>query len=127
MRIYSLGHPYPFDELYPEAEVIRDYKFSGEFKPPGILVLWGGEDIHPSFYNRPNVCSYVGFSPSMRDQIEAKLFARAVEAGLTVVGVCRGAQLGCALSGGILVQNITGHVSSHRMTTIKIGRASCRE
>lgn len=46
------------------------------------------------------------------------MFTKAQKAGLLIVGICRGAQLGCALSGGILVQHTTGHGHSHRITTI---------
>lgn len=49
---------------------------------------------------------------------EVKLFLKAKEAGLFIVGICRGAQLGCALSGGILVQDVDGHGFSHRITTV---------
>lgn len=85
---------------------------------PGILIIWGGADIHPSFYNRPNLGSYVGNSASQRDETEARLFAEAVAKNIPIFGVCRGAQLGCALSGGILIQHIGGHGHSHRMTTV---------
>lgn len=85
---------------------------------PGILILWGGGDIHPSLYGRKNQGSFVGNFPSLRDQTEAKLFAQAVKANIPILGVCRGAQLGCAMSGGILVQHVEGHGMSHRITTV---------
>jgi hypothetical protein len=119
VKIYSALYNtfQPLKSFYPGAEFIH----AGPDTPleaPGILVIWGGSDIHPALYHKENVASHVGGSPSIRDQAEAKLFAKAVEAGLVIFGVCRGAQLGCALSGGILVQDVSGHGHDHRMTTI---------
>ena len=85
---------------------------------PGILIIWGGSDIHPSLYLRDNVGTYTGETLSLRDQAEAKLFSKAVEAGLLILGICRGAQLGCALSGGILIQDVSNHCRDHLITTI---------
>lgn len=108
----------PFNSFYPDAECIPVIEPEKITDADGALIIWGGADIHPSFYNRPNIRSYVQLNPSQRDQVEARLFARAVELGMPIIGVCRGAQLGCALSGGVLVQDVTGHGSDHRMITI---------
>ena len=89
-----------------------------ELEGPGALIIWGGSDIHPSLYLRENVATYTGNTLSARDQAEAKLFSKAVDAGLLILGVCRGAQLGCALSGGILIQDVHGHNNDHLVTTI---------
>lgn len=118
MKLYSALYRdfTPLDTYYPTFEKVHA-KRDTELEAPGILILWGGGDIHPSFYNRSNQGTYAGTSPSIRDQDEAALFAKAQKAGLFILGVCRGAQLGCALSGGILIQDVGGHGSSHRVTT----------
>ena len=69
------------------------------------IVFEGGSDIHPSLYNNPNTDIFVGDTPSNRDRIELGAFKHAVDQGALVIGVCRGAQLACALAGGKLVQN----------------------
>ncbi len=92
---------------------------SDDLTGPGALIIWGGSDIHPSYYLRDNVHTYASAWPSERDQAEAKLFAKAVDAGLVILGVCRGAQLGCALTGGILVQHVSGHEhGNHLIATV---------
>lgn len=118
MKIYSAVYREfsPLDSFYPEFECIQLKDGDATITGPGILVIWGGGDIHPSLYNRPNQGSQVGNAPSMRDMTEAKLFAKAVDAGVFILGVCRGAQLGCAMSGGFLVQDVDGHGWSHRVT-----------
>lgn len=88
-----------------------------KLKTPGLLVIWGGSDIHPSIYGRENMGSYVLNSPSLRDQVEMKLCAQAIKREIPILGVCRGAQLLCALAGGILVQDVSGHEYGHRVST----------
>lgn len=82
------------------------------------LILWGGEDISPALYNQPVVHARAGHMPSARDVIETNLFNKAVDLGIPIIGVCRGAQLACALSGGTLFQHIQGgHHQDHKVET----------
>ena len=81
------------------------------------IVFEGGSDIHPSLYNNPNTDSFVGDTPSNRDRIELGAFKHAIDQGALVIGVCRGAQLTCALAGGKLVQHVTNHGGQHPVTT----------
>ena len=84
----------------------------------GFLVLWGGEDISPSIYGaKNNPHTYASETPSLRDRLEMNLAAAAQEMGLLIVGICRGAQLMCALSGGKLIQHCYGHHSTHNIVT----------
>ena len=108
----------PFSDFFPEAEKEVVYP-EDKLDPNGFLIIWGGGDIHPSLYGRPNVASQVGATPSARDFAEVALFKQAQLAGVPIVGVCRGAQLACALNGGILVQDIDGHFNTHPITTIE--------
>src|SRR3990167_4527154 len=119
LKLYSALYDeyYPFDEILPEWDRVcatQNTKLQG----PGALIIWGGSDIHPSWYLRDNVHTYSGHMPSPRDMAEAKLFAQAVDAGLLILGICQGAQLGCALTGGILVQHVDGHERDHQVITI---------
>jgi len=84
----------------------------------GMLILWGGEDISPALYGQDVVHARAGRLPSHRDLIEKALFEQAVKLGIPVIGVCRGAQLACALSGGKLFQHIQGgHHGEHLVET----------
>lgn len=84
----------------------------------GVLILWGGADISPSIYNQPVVKAQAQSYPSPRDVIEVSLYRKAVELGILIVGICRGAQLACALSGGTLYQHIDGgHHDNHEVET----------
>ena len=119
MNLYSAL----YDEFFPFDGFLSEWKRKcvgpdDDLKGPGALIIWGGSDIHPSLYLRDNIHTYSGNSLSLRDAAEAKLFAKAVDVGLIILGICRGAQLGCALTGGILVQHVTGHERDHLITTI---------
>lgn len=84
-----------------------------EIEDADLLVLPGGADIDPSWYghkqNRRTSCS------KARDEREVTLFREAVKRGIPIVGICRGAQLSCALSGGLIIQDVSGHTRSHEM------------
>lgn len=89
-----------------------------KLKPDGALILWGGEDIATSYYNEMPTRARAYVEPSARDRIEAAMFNTAVQLGMPIIGICRGAQLGCALSGGSLFQHLEGgHHSNHEVKT----------
>jgi hypothetical protein len=105
---------YPFDRMGERVEVARDARQMTE--PDSMLVIWGGADIHPDFYNHPkSVTTYPG---GKRDVLEFELMRKAVAMGIPIMGVCRGAQALCALAGGFLLQDVRGHAGhEHRITT----------
>jgi len=82
----------------------------------GLVGFGGGADIHPSLYHSNNVASMVGNATSARDELEQLLFAECVKRKIPMFGICRGAQLVCALSGGKLVQDVEGHGGMHTLT-----------
>src|SRR5690606_27873987 len=63
----------------------------------GLVVFTGGEDVDPSVYGEKNVASY---SNLRRDNEEVLLWSLARANNIPIGGICRGAQLICALSGG---------------------------
>lgn len=88
-------------------------------EPNSILVLHGGADISPSIYNQPvSKYTHATATPSIRDEREVALAKRAIKMGIPIFGICRGAQLSCALAGGTLVQHTNGHGhGTHRLQT----------
>ena len=74
-----------------------------------LLVLWGGEDISPSIYKQEKVLAQAGNHPSPRDKCEINLARAAIQEGIPILGICRGAQLLCALGGGSLYQHVDNH------------------
>lgn len=98
-----------------KAQVFGDLSDYGDLRGFDLIAFGGGEDIHPKLYNHSNVASRVGHDLSRRDIIERAIFTEAVKAGVPMVGICRGAQLVCALSGGSLIQDVTAHGMTHEL------------
>ncbi len=108
---------YPFDALPFVSEVVAADDPASLTKDD-MLVIWGGEDISPALYNKP-VSRFTGAGalPSRRDRIEWALMQRAKELGVPIIGVCRGAQMLCALAGGFLIQHVSRHGGNHVVET----------
>src|ERR1700752_5461016 len=91
-----------FNQLFDHSKNLSKHPVS----EVDAIVLWGGTDIHPDFYNRSvhqrNHCPQ---APSQRDWFEWELMREAVAQHKPIIGVCRGAQFICAFAGGILIQD----------------------
>lgn len=81
------------------------------------IILEGGSDIHPSIYDNPNTDSGVGETLSHRDRVELKAINDAITKNALIIGICRGAQLACAVAGGKLVQHVNNHSDIHPVST----------
>lgn len=116
--LMGTGEFFPFNH----SGLFTDYKSvktPDELQENDVLVVWGGADISPSLYNKAvSSRTGAGDQPSYRDKYEWGLMQRAKEMGLPIVGVCRGAQMLCALAGGFLIQDVKNHGGSgHYITT----------
>jgi len=115
MRLVSVYYQeyHPFDTF----EVFKKFITSNnpaDLRPGDVLLVWGGADIHPSFYNKKHSkMSMATKEPSRRDLIEWGMMQAAQELGIPIIGICRGAQMLCALAGGYLYQHVTGHGGTH--------------
>ncbi|WP_308259230.1 gamma-glutamyl-gamma-aminobutyrate hydrolase family protein [Pseudonocardia sp. H11422] len=69
------------------------------------LILTGGPDIAPSHYGA-DPHPHAGVSRPERDAAELAVLRRALDRGLPVLGVCRGAQLLNVALGGTLTQHL---------------------
>ena len=114
--LFSAGwsDAHPFHEL---AEQVVGVSSPNELKDghESALVVWGGADINPAFYNHPQ--SRTTYPGGKRDVIEWDLMNKAKELGMPLIGICRGAQMLCALAGGYLLQDVNGHHGRHTIKT----------
>lgn len=107
----------PFDVLFNAMPVQPEDVFAGRVN---ALVFWGGEDISPVIYKaKPSRKAGTARLVDLgwRDNEEVPLYEAAVAMGIPIIGVCRGAQLACAMSGGRLVQHVENHGGHHAITT----------
>ncbi len=103
------------DSRIPTKQVITPRQLEGA----GLLVLWGGEDISPSIYGQKVVRANADDLPSYRDKVEMNLIHAAKHYNVPILGICRGAQLLCAMGGGTLYQHVENHIG--RDHEVRIG------
>lgn len=77
------------------------------------LVLTGGGDVHPKFYDKPEVIAAKTEVNELRDAFEFDVIARALERDLPILGICRGVQIMNVFLGGTLIPDLpsAGYVS----------------
>ena len=95
------------------------FALTREFSNADLVCFTGGEDVspllygdkaHPATHNNPS-----------RDAKEKEYFDAAVDAGIPVVGICRGAQFLNVMSGGRMYQHVGEHCRSHYITDQQTG------
>lgn len=75
-----------------------------------LALFTGGADVNPEYYNER-----IGLHTSInykRDTIEEEFF-NSLPLSLPKIGICRGSQFLTVMSGGRLIQHVTGHGRSH--------------
>src|SRR5258706_8158820 len=72
------------------------------------IVLSGGEDVHPKFYNKPEYLALLNAKDvdEKRDEFEWKVIERSFELNKPVLGICRGMQIINVFLGGTLIYDI---------------------
>lgn len=78
-----------------------------------VIVLMGGEDVHPSFYGGNLEYEGGGVHEERADAAQIALVHRALETGTPLLGICRGQQIVNVALGGGLHQHI-GSEGLHR-------------
>jgi gamma-glutamyl-gamma-aminobutyrate hydrolase PuuD len=87
-----------------------------------VLVLWGGEDISPSIYGQKKEKeTHASERLGLRDILEIELAKEAKRMHIPILGICRGAQLMCAMAGGSLIQHVIGHAGPDHAISTKSG------
>jgi gamma-glutamyl-gamma-aminobutyrate hydrolase PuuD len=107
---------YPFADMF---DIVIDITTPDDIKTNNsCLIIWGGGDISPSLYGQHPCSRTTALAQlSIRDAIEVRLASKAIKMGIPIIGICRGAQIMCALAGGKLIQDVKGHGQTHRIKT----------
>lgn len=109
---------HPWDMHWPDAQTVTSTN-PYDLSQGDILVVHGGADISPSLYNKAKSNrTWADDRPSTRDNIEWTMMQAAKAKGIPIIGICRGAQMLCALAGGYLIQHVNGHGGNHIVTTV---------
>jgi len=101
-------HGRPFEGL--GLEVTKDLSILNRDPDLIAAVLFtGGADVSPELYAAsPHPTTHPRRG---RDIEELAICNRAINEGIPLLGICRGAQLLCVMAGGKLIQDVTGHGS----------------
>lgn len=111
------GELEPFDQVYARSLLVNTTSIAKGAKIDA-LVIWGGEDISPSLYGDSlSSANWADDKPSERDWLEKSSMEECISRGIPIIGVCRGAQLACAVAGGRLIQHVNNHGRSHDIKT----------
>jgi putative glutamine amidotransferase len=97
--------------------VSAEWRGPGQGVPAGLetftaLLLTGGGDLDPSFYNRPGDPDTRGVRKE-RDRFELDLVRAFLDAGKPVFGICRGLQVLNVAFGGALIQHVPSWLGEH--------------
>lgn len=104
---------HPFDRFSSNVEQVNSPDQLTDVN--SALVIWGGSDIEPSLYGHEKALRT--HTHPQRCKTEWALLQEAIKKGITIFGVCRGAQMLCAAAGGYLLQHVDNHVGAHNVVT----------
>ena len=107
-RIFVVGYGKGYAN-WMEGSIIDD------MKKADLIVLTGGEDINPAIYKEQ--AHYTTSFNTERDSYEIMMYNKARDMNKKIIGICRGAQLVCALAGGKLIQDQGNPFHLHKMHT----------
>lgn len=97
------------------SDWIKDHVRVNSIKDCDLVIFTGGEDVSPSIYGE-KTGKYTDFNTS-RDLEEMGYFDLAKQEGKPMLGICRGSQFLCVMSGGRLVQHQENNEAVHPIVT----------
>ena len=115
IKLYTVGGDVDYASWFSNDKM--GMSFVSDLDDADLVLFTGGEDINPSLYNEQK--HFTTSCNLKRDQKEIEIFQQALELNKKMIGICRGAQLLCALSGGKLIQNMQ-HPGSHDIVTLNL-------
>lgn len=100
-----------------EAAVMKELGFeeANGLEDADVVIFPGGADIHPALYGEDELPATSAMPK--RDDYEVSIFEM-LRQDQWKIGICRGAQLLCALNGGNLWQDVDRHAGTYHVTTI---------
>ncbi len=86
-----------------------------DMKKADVVVFPGGADVNPELYGAKR--HFTTHIHTDLDDEELAEYRKAIDLGKPIVGICRGAQLMCAMAGGQLVQDQADPANRHPVYT----------
>jgi gamma-glutamyl-gamma-aminobutyrate hydrolase PuuD len=86
----------------------KEYYATRSAENVDAVVFTGGTDVDTRLYGEERG-SFTGKPDVFRDEVERRVFDIAIRRKIPMMGICRGSQFGCVMSGGKLFQHVSGH------------------
>lgn len=118
MKVYTVS--YALRRMFEEEE----HTVTNNLEEADVAALPGGADISPSLYGcapHPNTYAY-----DARDQEEVRVVEHCIQNRVPLMGICRGAQLMCAMANGSMYQDVNGHGGLSRHTVVDLRTSEMR-
>jgi len=108
--------------LQKQIHLIKDKSDRHQLVHSDLIVLHGGEDISPTIYG-DECLDITGAKETLSERDKKELWAiyEAIDNEVPILGICRGAQLLCAVAGGRLFQHTTGHGGGYHNIVTHLG------
>jgi putative glutamine amidotransferase len=93
----------------PDTEVIKlspDTNNLSDLNKCDAVILSGGDDVHPRYYNKTEYLKYCHDIDERRDEFEWKVLEFSQKNNLPLLGICRGLQIANVFFGGTLIPDI---------------------
>ena len=116
----SARYGYPCRDFLPNMNTMvcfQEHMISDMVESADLIAFGGGADISPAIYGHEVMCEGNSLILSGRDRFEIMVWEEARAQEKPILGICRGAQFVCAMSGGAIVQDIDGHLGIHELLT----------
>lgn len=110
--IYVVGGDTTYTNWLPKHVFVNDVESAD------LVVFTGGEDVSPELYNEKK--HPLTYCNPERDKKEKEIFNEALRLKKKMLGICRGSQFLCVMSGGRLVQH-QYNIPEHPIKTTKYG------
>jgi GMP synthase-like glutamine amidotransferase len=115
MKVHIISGSHQYSRLFFKL----GYTEVASVEEADLVCFTGGEDVTPALYGQKAHRST--YSNQHRDDREGVFFRRALELGIPMVGICRGAQFLNVMSGGAMYQDVSEHTTPHMLTDIFTG------
>jgi putative glutamine amidotransferase len=102
-KVYIVGNGFAYKMMFED----RGWEVVNKMEDADLVQFLGGSDVSPHLYGEAK--HRFTHSDAQRDELEIKIFSKALDMKLPIAGICRGAQFVHVMNGGGLWQDVDGH------------------
>lgn len=115
-NVFIVGGGLEYKAMFLQA----GFAIISDMEQADLICFTGGEDVSPHLYDEE--AHPQTYNNLLRDAVEKKMFHRAFELDIPMVGICRGGQFLNVMSGGKMYQHVTNHCRGHYLIDVLSGK-----